>query len=288
MQRDTLQILHRDIVAISKNELQEDIKLSRFVRDLHYGRGIFDGDISLLINDYGAIVLTLLALSGYIIWWLIRQKRYAKFSRRLIRWHANIFSIVAIFPLVILTVTGIFLDHSKGLAKFMASVNIPHAVLPSIYDTLQSDIWSVDYDGRRYRIGNRYGVYGSDDLKNWKLENRGFAYRMIRRSELLYISGMGAHNRVLKDGNYKLLSNTPHMFRDVIDKDAKVTFFATMDNTEPLPKFQNATLYTLLLALHDGTFFSSWWIWINDFGTVGFLILSVTGLLRWLMKKKFI
>ena len=286
LNRNSAKILEKNSVKIDASQLQEDIKLSRFVRDLHYGRGLFDGDISLLINDYGTLFLVYLGLSGYVLWWLIHRKKKAKLSRKLIKTHANIFAIIALFPLFILAVTGVFLDHSGGLAKFMKSVTIPHAVLPPVYDSLQSDIWSIDYDGKVCRVGNRYGVYASRDFHNWKLENRGFAYKMIRKGDTLYISGMGAPNRVLKNGDYSLLPNTPHMFKGVIESAKGISYFSTMHAAHALPKFQDVTLYTLLLSLHDGSFFASWWVWVNDFAAFGLVILGITGVIRWYRKKR--
>ena len=285
--RKSAKILQKNIAKIDASQLQEDIKLSRFIRDLHYGRGLFDGDISLLINDYGTLFLIYLGLSGYMLWWLIHRKKKAKLSRKLIKTHANIFAIIALIPLFILAVTGVFLDHSSGLAKFMKSVTIPHVVLPPVYDSLKSDIWSIDYDGNICRVGNRYGVYASHDFQNWKLENRGFAYKMIRKGDTLYISGMGAPNRVLKNGDYSLLPNTPHMFKGVIESEKGISYFSTMNATHTLPKFQDVTLYTLLLSLHNGTFFVPWWVWVNDFAAFGLLILGITGMIRWYKKKEF-
>ncbi|MDF1877731.1 PepSY domain-containing protein [Sulfurimonas sp. SAG-AH-194-L11] len=286
LDRESLKLLHTSSVNIKKSQLREDIKLSRFVRDLHYGRGLFDGDISLLINDYGAIVLTFLALSGYTVWFFIKRKRHVKFSRALIKTHANIFSILAIIPLLILAITGVFLDHSSALSKLMSSVKISHSILPPVYDSLKSDIWSIDYDGKVYRVGNRYGIYKSEDLKEWRLENRGLAYKMIRKGETLYISGMGAPNRVVIDAVYMPLANTPHMFRDVIVRGEKLEYFSTMHNKLPLPNLNDITLYSLLLALHDGSFFSEWWVWINDFAAFALLVLFVTGTIRWYRKKR--
>ncbi|MDF1884105.1 PepSY domain-containing protein [Sulfurimonas sp. SAG-AH-194-C21] len=286
LDRNTLKIVNTSVMNIKKSQLQEDIKLSRFVRDLHYGRGLFEGDISLLINDYGAIVLTFLALSGYTVWFFIKRKRHAKFSRALIKTHANIFSMIAIIPLLILAITGVFLDHSSALKKFMNGVKIPHSILPPVYDTLASDIFSIDYDGKVYRIGNRYGIYKSEDLSEWNLENRGLAYKMIRKDKTLYISGMGAANRLIKDEVYIPLPKTPHMFRDVIIKDAAVEYFSTKQTTLPLPNLHDLTLYSLLLALHDGSFFSEWWVWVNDFAAFMLLVLSVTGTIRWYRKKR--
>lgn len=288
LQKANLKILSQKSVHIAKKLLQQDIKLSRFIRDLHYGRGLFDGELSLLINDYGAIVLTFLALSGYMIWWLIRSKKHPKLSRKLIKTHANIFAIIAIFPLLLLLITGVFLDHSSGLAKFMNALSVPHSALPPVYDSLENDIWSVDFDGNVYRIGNRYGIYKSKDCKNWIFENKGFAYKMIRRNNILYISGMGAPNRVYKNNQYKVLPNTPHMFKDIISENGKRKYFSTMQSDVKLPMLSSVTLYTLLLTLHDGSFFSAWWVWVNDFAAFTLLILCISGAIRWYVKAKFI
>lgn len=280
--KETHKVLHVTQVSIDKELLKEDIKLSRFVRDLHYGRGVFDGDLSLLINDYGAVMLSFLAVSGFVIWFFIKRKIYPKLVRKLIRMHASLFAIMAVFPFVILAVSGIFLDHASFLARFMKSVTIPHAVLPPVYDRLKSDIWSVDYDGKVYRVGNRYGIYTSKDLQKWSLENRGFAYKMIRKGEKLYISGMGAPNRVLENGKYRILDKSPHMFRDIVIDNGNVLYLSMQNIADfHVPTFENITLYTLLLTLHDGSFFSSWWIWVNDFAAVMLFILCLSGIIRW-------
>ena len=124
-----------------------------------------------------------------------------------------------------------------------------------------------------YRVGNRYGIYKSDDLKEWRLENRGLAYKMIRKNENLYISGMGAPNRLFKDEKYTILARTPHMYKDVVVQKDTVRYFSTMKGEWNLPKFQDITLYSLLLALHDGSFFSEWWVWVNDFAAFGLVVL---------------
>jgi len=286
LQKNDAKILSRTVVEIASSKLSESIKLSRFVRDLHYGRGLFDGDISLLINDYGAIVISFLSISGYLIWWLIRKKSTPKLSRKLIKLHANWFAIAATVPLVILAITGIFLDHSGGLAKFMNSVTIPHVMLPPVYSSLKSDIWSVDYDDKTFRIGNRYGVYKSQNLKTWELDSRGFAYKMVRVGNVLYVSGMGSTNRIY-DKNWHVLENAPHMFRDVMKINDTTEYFSTMGkNAIKVPVFEDTTLYSLMLTLHDGTLFASWWAWINDYASIALLLLALTGTLRWHHKRK--
>jgi len=245
-----------------------------------------DSELSLWINDYGAILLAWLSLSGFLIWWRITKKRGAKKTRGLIKTHSNIFAIAAIFPLTVLAITGIFLDHAKALGPFMKSVTVPSYLLPPVYRGLSHDIWSVDFDGKLYRIGNRYGVFTSEDLKKWRLESRGFAYRMFRKGERLFVSGMGAPNRIYENGKWSILKNSPHMFKDIIETKEGTIFFSSHVPKEPLPEFKTATLYSLLMALHDGTLFASWWIWVNDGAALLLLILMVTGTIRWWVKKR--
>ncbi len=266
-------------VLIPKEELEKDISLGRFVRDLHYGRGLFDGISSLLINDYAALILTFLTISGYTIWYLIRKKKRADISRKLIRLHANLF--------VILLITGIFLDQPKLLGSFMKLVTIPHAVLPPVYVTLKEDIWSVDMDAKTYRIGNRYGIYESSDMVSWKMESKGFAYRMKRLDEALYVSGRGAPNRILSDSKWNMLPKTPHMFKDINLVDEKPEYLSHKSTME-LPEVKDVSLYSILLALHDGTFFSGWWVWINDIAAILLLVLGVTGTARYLKRKRLV
>ena len=280
-------ILSKTEVLITEEELSNDISLSRFVRDLHYGRGLFDGLSSLLINDYAALVLLFLSVSGYLIWYLITNKKKVNLSRKLIRLHANVFVLAAIFPFLILLITGVFLDHPKLLGSFMRSVKIPYEVLPPVYGTLKEDIWSVDLDAKSYRIGNRYGIYESDDLRSWKMVSKGFGYKMKRLDERLYVSGMGAPNRILEDEQWKILPKTPHMFKDINLLDDKAQFLSHKSKMQ-LPEMKSASLYSFLLALHDGTFFSEWWVWINDVAALLLLVLGVTGTIRYLRKKRLI
>ncbi len=278
------EVLHSGTAEFDPKDLGAPVTLSRFVRDLHYGRGYFDGDISLLINDYGAVVLAWLALSGYLIWLRIKRRSGGKATRTLIKTHAGLYAIIASLPLFVLAVTGLFLDHAQALGGFMKSVRIPSALLPPVYRSLTHDIWSVDYTDGQFRIGNRYGVFASSDLKKWRYENRGFAYRMFSRDGTLYVSGMGAPNRTYKEGVWSVLKHAPHMFKDINTIGGERLFFSTHSQNVPLPKFETITLYTLLMSLHDGTFFAPWWVWINDAAAILLLLLLVSGFYRWLAR----
>jgi hypothetical protein len=285
---NTSQILFDKEVTIPKELLTNDITLSRLVRDIHYGRGLFDGHISLLINDYAAIVLIILGFSGFILWWLIynvkNSKRYKNSIKYFVKLHSNIFSIIAIIPIILLIISGIFLDHGKDLNKFMNEITISNKFLPPVYKTLKSDIFGADFDGENFYIGNRFGIFKSSDLINFEFVSEGFAYKMIRKGDVLYVSGMGSSNRILDNNSFKVLENAPHMFKDVFLKDGNIEYFSSHNNDVKLPVLDNITLHTLLYSLHDGSFFASWWVWVNDLASILLLVLLITGFIRWYLR----
>jgi hypothetical protein len=285
---NTSQILFDKEVTIPKELLTNDITLSRLVRDIHYGRGLFDGHISLLINDYAAIILIILGFSGFILWWLIynvkNSKRYKNSIKYFVKLHSNIFSIIAIIPIILLIISGIFLDHGKDLNKFMNEITISNKFLPPVYKTLKSDIFGADFDGENFYIGNRFGIFKSSDLINFEFVSEGFAYKMIRKGDVLYVSGMGSSNRILDNNSFKVLENAPHMFKDVFLKDGNIEYFSSHNNDVKLPVLDNITLHTLLYSLHDGSFFASWWVWVNDLASILLLVLLITGFIRWYLR----
>ncbi len=276
-------ILKQSNVEIKSDRLQKEITLSRFLRDLHYGRGLFDNGLSLFLNDYAAVVLAFLALSGYVIWYLIFRKKAGKKARLLIKLHANSATIFALPFMFILTLSGIYLDHASFFGKYTKQISIPHSFLPPVYSTLKEDIWSVALYNNRYYIGNRVGVYASKDLQNWELVSSGFGYSLSKANKKLYIGGMGSPNRVCDNNGCKFLPNTPHMFKQAYMKDGKINYLSSHTLKEA-PVFKDISLYTLMLALHDGSFFAYWWIWINDIAAVLLLILIATGVYRWWKK----
>jgi hypothetical protein len=99
---------------------------------------------------------------------------------------------------------------------------------------------------------------------------------------------MGSSNRILtNDNNWSILENSAHMFKDVFFENGNIKYLSHQ-NEPKLPMFGDITLYTFLLSLHDGSFFASWWIWINDIVSVLLFILLLTGLIRWYLRSNLI
>jgi len=269
-----------------------EVTLARLVRDLHYGRGLFSGDSSLLINDGSALVLLFLSLSGLWIYLRIRAIRRRKpGARKGLEWvrrlHSNRLMLLMFFPVSLLLITGVLLDHAGGLRALMKRVHLPIGYLPPVYRSLESDLWGIDYDGSDFRLGNRLGVFRSKNLRDWRLDSPGFAWKMRRIDGALYVAGMGAPNRKLENGEWRVLSRTPHMPRDVYLDNDQVSFLGRDPGVmPPLPRFSRTPLYAVLLSLHDGSFFHEQWRWMNDAAAAGACVLFLTGYLKWRRKKR--
>jgi len=279
------------LAGIPKNELPKQVSLSRLIRDLHYGRGLFSGDSSLYINDYAAIILSFLGIGGFVIYFTIRKIRAKRtVNRRLfqtwLKTHSNIIIILSFLPIMILLFTGVFLDHAQLLQDFMKKTRFHSSYLPPVYKDLSTDIWGFDYDGKNYRVGNRLGVFKSTDLHNWQLESKGFAYRIKRIEKELFISGMGSPNRQLTRDGWVPLKGTPHMPRDVYQLDGKTRFYSTHSKDTKLPVTDSTPLYHIMLGLHDGKLFSGQWVFVNDAAALAGLILFITGYIKWSRKRK--
>jgi hypothetical protein len=238
-------------------------------------------------------MLSFLLLSGMVMSILIYQTRKKIANRgqaikKILKIHATSISVLAAIPLVLIALSGILLDHSKLFTPFLKTVSIAPSYQPPVYHQLSSDIWSVDYDGKVYRIGNRHGIYQSIDLKEWRFENKGFAYKMIRNDETLYVSGMGAPNRILENDSWRKLEHSPHMFKDVFVNNGEVTYLEGHKNKLPVPHFHDATLYSVLFTLHDGSFFGDWWAYVNDATAVTLIFLLISGTILWMRIKRIL
>ncbi len=267
--------------------LPKQIALGRLVRDLHYGRGLFDGDLSLFINDGLAFLLAFLSISGYIIYLQIRARRLRRKKtdnlRLWVRFHAHGLQVIATLSVVvILGITGLFLDHAGALRNFLHSVHLETNLLPPVYRSLATDVWGFDFDGKYFRIGNRMGVFASSDLIHWRLESRGFAWRMKRLDDRLVVSGMGSPNRILTDGHWKILKDTPHMPRDFFLEKGEIRPLAPHLSQLPLPRWSSTSLYHILLGLHDGKLIWGQWVWLNDLAVLALVLLLYSGYLKWL------
>ena len=79
------------------------------------------------------------------------------------------------------------------------------------------------------------------------------------------------------------------MFKSIYREGEVNKYFASSIKGLLLPASSSTTLYSVLLSIHDGTFFASWWVFVNDFVSVLLLVLLYTGMRLWYrrVKRKF-
>ena len=168
------------------------VGFNRFMRDLHFGKGVFDPLSSLVMNDIGGIAMLILPLTGLLYWalpkwWRYRLRRTARrgtskaTKKATIRWlfrvHSATLGIVSVLMMIYLSVSGIFVEHGRELGAWMRSIHVPQSYLPRIYGMPSWDGWVeaiVAYPGKpdRFTIGNRIGLFTTDDGgQTWSLEN---------------------------------------------------------------------------------------------------------------------
>ena len=58
--------------------LPEKVSLSRFLFDMHLGRSFFNRPFNMAVNDFGALAMIILAISGFLRWYYMKRWRGTK------------------------------------------------------------------------------------------------------------------------------------------------------------------------------------------------------------------
>ncbi len=297
-------------------QLPDRIGLSRLVHDLHFGRGLVTQPLSLLINDAGAWVMSLLPAGGFLFWWLPRRwksrsrgaRPSAAWRKHTMRWlyrlHGPTLGLLAVVPFLYLTATGILLDHATELRPWMNGIQIPRALQPPVYslDAWMGEIYGVAaYPGepQRLSLGTRLGLFTSrDGGQSWRRESGvpvapGFVWTLRRHGNDLLIGGMGGPNLVRGgEGGWRMAKGTGHMPTDISPDGEGGYLWLNREGlhaagtgetieTAGLPRLAGVPWYFLIDGLHTGVLIHPQWKWINDLVALACLLLTVTGLLRW-------
>jgi hypothetical protein len=167
-----------DLADVAVDGLPERVGLFRFALDLHVGQGFLPQPWSTLINDYGGIALALLSATGLLFWWLPRRWRGHKPQgalnrrRELLRWlyrgHGPTVGVLAIVPILYVSITGIAADHIADLLGPRTNVAVPRAALPPLYryaDLTHEVSAVVAFPGEpeRLLVASRFGPLESRD-----------------------------------------------------------------------------------------------------------------------------
>jgi hypothetical protein len=298
---------------LTKDTLPDEINLSRWVHDLHFGRGFVFSPMDLWINDFAGAALLLLPLTGFLFWYLPKRWRAQKpqgpapatkkhTMRTLLRAHSSITGIVLSVPILYLAITGIFLDHSQELRKWMKSVAITQTMQTPVYALRSWDgeihaIAAYPDNPQRISLGTRLGLFTSDDLgESWHKETSidGFVWTLKRIGDTLFLGGMGAPNHILQNNTWQIAKGSGHMPTDVTQDidgywhwiNSKSVMKGRLN--EPyvkteigIPALSGVPWYYTLDALHSGMLFTPHWKWVNDGFALLAVFLVISGLTRW-------
>ena len=314
-----------DLDEVAVTGLPETLSLNRFVLDLHVGKGFLEQPWSILINDFGGIAMGTLGFTGFLFWWLPRKWRKQKVTSQLkkrqqiLRWlfrsHGPVIGILAIVPIIYLSVTGIMVDHIFALIDYGKTVTLQRESLPPIYQykTLEGEISSVvAYPGEpeAISISTRLGVLNSTDSgKTWAGDQSlpttlgtdaglvnlfregdyvfvgvgtvGNAYRKISDPVWTFIEMPADHLAITdasRSGDTWYLKNSR-----MISKGTLETPFTPSGVTYPPVK--GTTFFLFLADIHTGNIIHTKFIWVNDLVALMAIILALTGPVSWWKRK---
>jgi hypothetical protein len=206
-----------EISPLEKLSQPQEARLHKYLRSLHFGRGLFGADTSRLINQFGAVAMFTLCVTGLLYWGLpklwMAQIKAGKSSdphrkRQTIVWlfrlHGATFGILAAPIILYLAITGVIIGHDKELGWWMRGTRIKNEYFTP---ALKLSSWDgridaiIAYPGvpDSFSIGNHFGLFTTvDNGKTWardedaKGDAIGGASRIRRIGSRVFImAGMG-------------------------------------------------------------------------------------------------
>ncbi len=315
-----------DVDDVQVDGLPETVSLYRFLFDLHVGEGTLPQPWSILINDYGGIAMGILALTGLMFWWLPRKWRHEKPKgqlkkrQKILRWlyrsHGPVIGIIAIVPILYLSLTGVAVDHIQWLGEVAKDVPMDRKSLPPIYQfkNLNGEIThAVAYPGdpNRWSIASRYGVLNSHDGgRTWMVDQSlpqtlgtdAGNVNLFREGDYVFI-GIGTHGNGYRkiDEEEWTFVEMPTDFLAITDatrrgdtwylKNSRSISVGSLDTNVfeasgvAYPPLQGTTWYLFLADIHTGNIIHGEFIWVNDIVAILAIILVITGPIAWWKRK---
>ncbi|MDG2319002.1 MAG: PepSY-associated TM helix domain-containing protein [Rhodospirillaceae bacterium] len=315
-----------DVDEVVVHGLPETVSLYNFIFDLHVGEGTLPQPWSILINDYGGISMGTLGLTGLMFWWLPRKwrnqapKRELKKRQQILRWlyrcHGPVIGILAIIPILYLSITGIAVDHIFFLMDKGKGIPLARENLTPIYDytSLEGEITHVvafPGDPSSYAVATRFGVLNSDDGgRTWAVDESlpttlgtdAGNVNLFREGEFIFV-GVGS-----KGNGYRKIDETGWTFVEMPADLLAITDVTRRGDTWylknsrgissgtfndnvfeatniPYPALEGTTFFLFMADVHTGNTFHSEFIWVNDLVALMAIILAITGPLAWWKRK---
>ncbi len=309
---EEMQVASIELDEVVVEDLPQEVSWSRFLFDTHLGRSFVRRDINLAINDFGALAFALLALTGVLQWWYRRQQHEGKrvLKNSLFNLHAPLIGLLAIGPVLYLSISGIIMDHRGEWMPALVGNKIDRDFLPPVYDFRSltdevSHVVAYPEQPTKFTIGTRLGVLTTkDDGKRWIREQSptgtpGFVWSLRREGDQLFAGGLGgpSFQRPLQGGDWQMIPGLVGMPSDAtISQDRWYVISgpaafegdlrAGLQRVDlRLPKLDATPLMLLMFEIHNGNIVSRHARYFLDLLALLAIFMVVTGPILWWRRK---
>lgn len=298
--------------------MPETINLARVLTDMHLGWGMFSRDTSVLINDFGALAIAFLCVTGILQWWLPRRWRKTKAEGRtadrastlrvIYRSHAPILGVLAVLPILYLCITGIFFDHARTFMVASKDTHVSRDVLFSAFDLtdMRGEVTGTigtPNEPETLSLMTRIGlVRTTDNGQTWDMVDDlpMLAHAKGGLTGILYTHGttfLGTHGgpiytRTDGEDTWSPIPGLRMFIQDAakigdewILKGSRGFLRGTLDGNLtpieiPLPDISGMPINSFVADLHAGFMFTDHWVWVNDVIAVMAIFLALSGLMN--------
>ncbi len=300
--------------------LGQDVPVQRVVMEIHFGRGLLPGQWAIWLNDLGGIALIILSTTGLGYWWVTRPGRRRGLSmaaqRGTIRWlfrsHGPVIGLIAVVPILYLSITAIPLNHIYGFIDSVKGKTVDRAVLPPAYRLTTFDHaidGAVAWPGQpgRISLATRFGIIESrDNGQTWRpdltipVPDSAPGANLFRSGDLVFAGIGGGDNfrrtatgawEPIKGPSTAITSATPTDGGWMI-KNSRGFFVAPVGSnqfTDVKIPFKAAApgtpLFLFMADIHAGVIFHEQFKWLNDLFAGLAILLALSGPVIWFRRK---
>ena len=314
-----------DLSNVEVSGLPDSVLLNRFALELHVGVGFLPQPWSTIVNDYGGIAIAILSLTGLFFWWLPRRwrghspKGELKSRQKILRWlyrgHGPVIGLLAIVPILYVSVTGIMVDHIQELIDYSKDVHLSRDMLPPLYQYKNlsheiSDIVAFPDDPAHMIAASRFGILESrDGGKFWAVDKQlpeslgsdGGRFNVFRVGEMIFL-GVGSIGQFYRhqdsnswtqlkvDGPPLAITSASQRDGTWYIKNSRAIYAGSLDGTFTdtkiaYPPLTGTTFFLFLADIHTGNLISTHWRWVNDLVALLAIALVLSGPVLWWRRK---
>ena len=306
------------LADVKVDNMPETINLARVLTDMHLGWGLFSRDMSVLINDFGALVIAILCVTGLLQWWLPRRWRKSRAEGRassraatmrvIYRSHAPILGVLVVLPILYLCITGIFFDHARTFMIASKDIHVSRDVLFSAFDLtdMRGEVnAAVGTAGAPETLSlmTRIGLVTTDDNgETWRMVDdlpmlahaKGGLTGMLYTHDTTFIGTHGGPIFVRYDGEDSwsqipglrmFVQDAARIGDEWILKGSRGFARGTLDGNlapleVPLHDITGIPINSFVADLHAGFMFTDHWVWVNDVVAIIAIFLALSGLIN--------